>query len=465
MTITTDLSGLARAVGGDAVRTDVDERDVAACDVWAVTVKQRLRGEHPYRPDAVVRVTDEAQVAATLRWAGERDVAVTPRGLGSAVTGAASPLRGGVVLDLSGLAGTVAVNETDLTVTVYAGTRGGDLEQELAAGGYTLAHSPQSLELSSVGGWLATRATGQFSSRYGGTEDLVLGCTVVLPTGETVTMPATPRPALGPDPRQLFLGAEGTLGVATRVTMKIFPQPEHRVLEALRLPDVPTGLAVMRAITRAGLRPFLIRCYDPAEAPMATGDPEFDGCALFLGSEGPQPVAEAEQEAAVTIAERHGGRRLGAAPVERWMKHRFDYVALEEILRKPGGVAETIEVAHFWSGMPELYARLTQAIRPLAGVLCHFSHVYTHGSSLYLIILGEEADAAAAEARLREVWDVVMRTCLDEGATIAHHHGVGIARLPYIREALGDSATVLDRVKHALDPAGVCNPGKLGLDR
>lgn len=458
-----DFSTLTRALGTDAVRTAPEDLHARSHDVWAVTAKRLLRGEDPYRPDAVVHVTEEEQVSVTLGWAGESGVPVTARGLGSGVTGAAAPLRGGIVLDLSGLTGTLQLDETDLTVTVLAGTRGGALERELRERGYTLAHSPQSLEISSVGGWLATNATGQFSSRYGGIEDLVVGFTVALPTGECVRLGGLPRAPVGPDLRRLFLGAEGTLGVVTRVTLKIVPAPEERLVEALMLPDVGAGIEAMRAITRAGLRPFLVRCYDPAETALVLDDSTASGCALFLGCEGLREVARAEQEAAVRLAVEQGGRRLVPEPVQRWLEHRFDYAALEQILRQPGGVAETIEVAHFWSGVGELYAELTSALAPLATVLGHFSHVYPQGTSLYLILLGEEADAAAAEARLREIWDTAMRVCLRHGAAIAHHHGVGLARLPYVREALGESVAVLERVKSALDPKDILNPGKLGL--
>lgn len=458
-----DVSELTRLLGTDVVFTESEMLEAGAHDVWAVTAKQTLRGAYPYRPDAVVRPADESQVRTVVNWANDARVPVTPRGLGSAVTGAAVPMHGGIVLDLSRLTGIIQCNETDLTVAVRAGTRGSDLEQELQQRGYTLAHSPQSLELSSVGGWLATRATGQFSSKYGGIEDLALGFTVVLATGETVTLPSTPRAALGPDLRHLFLGGEGSFGVITRATLKIFPAPGHRVVEALRLPDVRAGVETMRQITSAGLRPFLVRCYDPAEATLALNEPDFDGCALFLGSEGVRAVAEAEHAEAARIAREHGAQSLGTGPVQRWMEHRFDYTALEQILRTPGGVAETIEVAHFWSGILDLHAELTSTLAPLASVLGHFSHVYPQGTSLYLILLGEERDAAAAEARLREIWDTAMRVCLEQGGSIAHHHGVGMARLPYVRDALGDSAILLERVKAALDPANTLNPGKLGL--
>ncbi|MDP8931509.1 MAG: FAD-binding oxidoreductase [Actinomycetota bacterium] len=455
---------LVGMVGAAAVITDAEALDSRSHDVWPVARKWLQQGKHPHRPDVVVRVGDQAEVGRILAWATRAGVAVTPWALGSSVTGAPLPLRGGVVLDLSALAGVIDLNETDLTVTVRSGTRGGALEQELNDHGYTLGHSPQSLSVSSPGGWVATRATGQFSSRYGGIEDLVVGFTVVLPTGEIVRLPQAPRAAVGPDLRHLFIGAEGTLGVVTDVTLRIFPRAEHRTLEAVRFPDVRSGVEAMRRITRAGLRPHLIRLYDEDETRLAIPQPDFDGCLMFLGSEGIPALAEGEQHAALEICGDEGGAPTGPDLVESWLEHRFDFSVIENPLREPGGLAETIEVSHFWSGILGLYGDLKGALRPLAGeVLGHFSHVYPQGTSLYIIVLGTVDDDAAAEARLGQIWDVAMRTCLVRGGAISHHHGVGLARLPWVREALGDSTTVLERVKAALDPARVLNPGKLGL--
>jgi alkyldihydroxyacetonephosphate synthase len=146
------------------------------------------------------------------------------------------------------------------------------------------------------------------------------------------------------------------------------------------------------------------------------------------------------------------------------MERRFDFSAVEDLLGQPGGVAETIEVAHFWDSILATYNALKQALSPLATeVLSHFSHVYPQGTSLYMIVLGRVEDDAAAEERLLQIWDVAMNVCLEHGAAISHHHGVGLARLPYIRRELAESSLVLERIKEALDPAGILNPGKFGL--
>jgi len=268
---------------------------------------------------------------------------------------------------------------------------------------------------------------------------------------------------MGPDLRHLFLGAEGTTGVIMEVTLKIFPLPELQLLETLRFAAVEAGVSAMRMITRAGLRPFLVRFYDQDESRYAAGDASFDGCAMFLGVRGLRGVAAAEMSAALDICERNGGLRLGPAGAEAWMTRRFDFSAVESVLRSPGGVAETIEVAHFWDQILPTYRALKAALAPYATeVLGHFSHVYAQGTSLYLILLGQAEDAPAAEARLRRIWEVAMGAALEQGAAISHHHGIGLARLPYLEAGLGGALPLLQRITAAVDPGGVMNPGKLG---
>jgi alkyldihydroxyacetonephosphate synthase len=347
---------------------------------------------------------------------------------------------------------------------VAAGVNGGELEDALNEAGWTMRFSPQSLYRSSVGGWLATLATGQFSSRYGGAEDLVVGYRVVLAGGEVAELIASPRAAMGPDLRQVFLGSEGTLGVITRVTLKIFPLPAAQQLQTFRVPDVKTGLAIMREQAARGLRPSLLRLYDADEARHAMADPDFDGTVLFAGTEGEPGVAAAEMAVLAAMAAERGATELGPEPVLAWLDRRFDFSTVEKRLDTAGGFAETIEVAHTWRHIEGLYADVRKALEPLADeVLVHFSHVYPQGTSMYVILLGQVADDAAASARLAEIWATTMQICLDHGAELSHHHGGGLARSPYSRRSLGSAHRVLRRLKHALDPDGLLNPGKLGL--
>ncbi|MGP0051057.1 MAG: FAD-binding oxidoreductase [Solirubrobacteraceae bacterium] len=464
--ITTLADELAAVLGADAVRTDNATLDSTSHDTWPMTTKWSRQGRHPYRADMLVVARRVDDVVTVLRMAGAAAVPVTTRALGSSVTGQPLPTSGGIVLDVSGLEGDTVVDEVDLTVTVPASRNGGELESKLNAVGYTLGHCPQSLHRSSVGGWLATLATGQFSSYYGGIEDLVQGYTVVLADGHVALLTASPRKAMGPDLRQLFIGSEGTLGVIVSVTLKIFPVPEARLLETYAFPSVRAGLTVMREQAALGLRPFLLRFYDTDEARHAMQDPMFDSPVMFAGTQGEPRLAAAELEVLGEIIARHGGRTLGPSAAEGWMTRRFDFSSIENLLAEDGGFGETVEVAHTWRHIEGLHGALKRALAPLADeVLGHFSHVYTQGTSLYMILLGRVADDDAAVARLEQIWRVAMEVCLERGAELSHHHGGGLIRSPYAKRSLGTAHPVLQRLKNALDPEGVLNPGKLGLQR
>ena len=446
------------------------ELDYYSQDAWPRAIKLSQMGQRPYRPELAFHVRSAGQVPKLLAWASEHRVPITVRGAGSDVVGACLPTAGGIVLDVSDLNKILVLDEPGLFVKVEAGMLGGALESELSKRGYTLHHSPQSLERSTVGGWVATRACGQFSSRWGGIEDLLLAVTVALADGTVISTPLVPRAALGPDVKSLFIGSEGTLGVMLDATLRIFSIPSHRRLETFSLPSLEAGLRGLRSVMQFGLQPFLARLYDAEEsihvARWSGSAFPAAGNLLLLGFEGLPEVAEAQYAAATSLLEEHGGIRLGPEIAQGWMENRYDFSAVENRLSRPGGLAETIEVAHFWGGIYELHQALKRALAPLVGeVLGHFSHAYPQGVSLYMILLGEEPDAAAAEARLGEIWDTAMRSALEHGAAISHHHGVGLARQAYLREALGAGHAVLEQIKDALDPQGILNPGKLAFRR
>lgn len=464
----TDILALRRTLLEDVEPVQLDQGteglDASSHDTWPLSTKKDRVGVHDHRADLVVRATSLDDVRAVLRAASQHDTPVTVRALASSVTGQPLPTHGGIVLDVTGLPTGYSVDETDMVVTTSASQNGGELEDELNTRGLTTGHSPQSLYRSTTGGWVSTLATGQFSSYYGGIEDLVTGYTAVLATGETVTFRARPRAAMGPDLRRLLIGAEGTLGVITEVQLKVFRLPEVRELEAFRLPTVHAGLSVLREISVRGLRPFLVRLYDPAEAAHVTGDPNFDSPVIFLGSQGSPVMVEAERTELRGILDEAGAQSIGTAPVKDWMSRRFDFSTVERRLDMDGGFAETIEVAHTWAGIEPLYEALRTALAPSADeVLSHFSHLYTQGTSMYVILLGEAENDRAAIAQLEDIWATVMRICLEHGAELSHHHGGGLARSAYTQESLGTTHKVLRRLKHALDPDGILNPGKLGL--
>ncbi len=452
----------------DVWSDNADDLDYYKLDAWPRAVKLLQAGQNQYRPEVVFRAHFPEQVSRLLAWANQHAVPVTTRGLGSDVVGACLPVHGGILLDVSALNKILMLDEAGLFVKVGAGMLGSALESELEQHGFTLHHSPQSMERSSVGGWVATRACGQFSSRWGGIEELVLAVTVALADGTVVCTPLTPRAAQGPDLKSFFIGSEGTFGVILDVTMRIYPVPQHRRLETICFPTLQDGLHGMQSIMQSGLQPFLARLYDADESPhvarwSASSYPA-DGNLFLLGFEGLGDVVEAEYGAAMSLIGQYGGVSLGPVIAEAWMENRNDVSSLEHILEQPGGLADTIEVAHFWGQIYDLHQALRTKLKTFVPyVLGHFSHAYPQGVSLYMILLGQESDAAAAGARLDEMWDAAMHIALEQGAAISHHHGIGLVRQAYLPQALGEGHAVLKQVKSVLDPNGILNPGKLGF--
>jgi len=312
---------------------------------------------------------------------------------------------------------------------------------------------------------VATRAAGQFSTKYGNIEDLLLALEVVLPSGQTVRTKNVPRAAAGPNLREVFLGSEGTLGIVTEVTLKLHPLPEKRTVETYAFATMQDGLETIRRITRVGWRPAVVRLYDALESARhfaSVGAPS-DKCLLLVVNEGPVTLVDAEASACAAAAAAVGGAPAGTAPVEHWLAHRnevpsWDFFFDREI------VVDTIEVAADWDKVGALYDAVVAGLNGVRGMLAasaHSSHSYAQGTNLYISFAVKPEDFAQAERSYLDAWGAVMRATLDRGGTIAHHHGVGRLRAPWLAEELGSSYAVLQDLKRAFDPKGLMNPGTL----
>jgi alkyldihydroxyacetonephosphate synthase len=315
---------------------------------------------------------------------------------------------------------------------------------------------------------VATRASGQLSTRYGNIEDLVLALEVVLAGGRVLRTFPAPRAATGPDLRQIFLGSEGTLGIVTEVTLKLSPRPKIQEGFAVRLRSWEDGLAVSREVLQAGWRPAVVRLYDGIEAQRTFGRwfPE-PAPLLFVMSEGSEVMRAAlvaELDAVREACTRRGGALLGDEPLRHWLGHRNQVPSWEDLLRA-GLVVDTIEVAATWDRIGPLYERVTKAIAAVPGILVasgHTSHGYTTGVNIYFTFIGQEKDPAEQERIYRGAWAAAMEASIACGATIAHHHGIGRVRRDFLPRELGEvGMDVLRAMKRALDPHGIMNPGAL----
>lgn len=461
------ISRLQSLLGEDRVSTSADLLTRRSMDTWPLPLVQlAVGGPNPAPPVCVLRPRDTAEVASALGFLHEQGIPVVPFGGGSGVTGGAAGAAGSVVLDVGAMDQILSLDETNLTVTVQPGVFQSHLEAWLNERGYITGHYPQSVDVAQVGGLVATRSAGQFSTKYGNIEDLVMGLEAVLPSGETVRIKPVPRRAAGPDLRQFWLGSEGTFGVITEVTLKIFPVPAERWMHAYGIPSMGEGLEIIRRIMREGWRPAVIRLHDATEAARSYQQVVREGEAiLLLLSEGPQGYAQTEGQALDRIVLAGGGRSIGPEPVEAWLHHRNDVHEFEQFIRM-GFIVDTIEVAAGWNEISAIYHevihRLTTEVPELVVASGHSSHSYPQGTNLYFIIGAKPPRVPQEVARVYwSIWSRVMEATLANSGTISHHHGIGKLRAPWLPDELGSSYVLLQRLKQAMDPQGLMNPGTL----
>jgi len=468
-TVDRDLANAFAAVVGAAnVLSSFDERLGYARDRLPYAVFRERAGEVAGAvPRLVVRPANQDEIVRIVQLAQARKVALIPYGNGSGVLGGAIPLGGEVMVDLRRLDRIVSVNPTDAMATVQAGMNGAAFEKELNKAGYTCGHLPQSIEISTVGGWLACRGGGQASSRYGKIEDIVVGLKAVMPDGTPIEVRPVARRSVGPSIRDLMVGGEGAFGIITEATLRIWKKPEIERGMVLAFPSLAAAWDCARRIMQAELRPSIVRLYDRVESDERTKDIELfrsKPILAILAFSGSEPMISVEQEMALAIARKLGAEIAPNEPYMHWRENR--YVAYSQKWHDAGYFNDTIEVAANWSAIPQMYEAIGKAVRAVhPGVYfgAHWSHVYPEGACQYMTVRlppMKEAEALPIHAKL---WDAVERLTLEHGGSIAHHHGAGLFRNPWMQRELGAGLGVLQAIKDALDPANLLNPGKLGL--
>ena len=439
-------------------------------------VVRGIRGVIDNPVDAVLRPETEGEVTALLDWCAEQRVAVIPYGGGTSVVGGIEPRvsdgwDGVVSLDLGSMAGVVEVDPISRAARVRAGTPGPRLEDELRPHGLTARFFPQSFERSTVGGWVATRAAGHFSTRLTHIDDIVESVRAVTPTGmwESRRLPGS---GAGPSPDRMLLGSEGALGVVTEAWLRVQPRPRQRWAATLAAPSFTVGAAAVHALMHDGLLPATCRLIDAAEA-ATTGTLDTGEAALVLGLEsvGEAPI-DAEATRALAICADHGLRTVEAGPRggsgDAWRSSfvRAPYVREQLVLL--GLVVETFETAITWDRFDSFVDDIRQAVESAlvevcgAGrVTCRLTHVYPDGAAPYLTVM-----APARRGHELQQWDDI-KTAASEaliaaGGTITHHHAVGRDHRPwYDVQRPEPFARAMRAAKSAVDPSGVLNPGVL----
>jgi alkyldihydroxyacetonephosphate synthase len=441
----------------------VDALAEGSRDWWPLALHWALAGEVPQLAEVVVRPTTTDEVVKVAQVCNNGRLPLTVTGGRSGVCGAAAPVFGGVVLDATGLAGVASIDEVSGIVEVLPGTFGPDLEDELRAVGLSVGHFPQSFDLATVGGWVGSRGAGQYSTRYGKIEDMVVGLEVVLADGSVIRTGGAPAAAAGPDLTQLFVGSEGTLGVITRVWLRTHPLPATERRAAYSFASFADGIEACRRTLQAGGTPAVLRLYDAPESQRGQGG---DGteCILLVLDEGDRGLVDATMSLVERACADGGARPADVGLVDRWLGHRNDTSALQGLTRK-GFVVDTMEIAASWSKLGGLFDDVRAAMMAVPharAATCHLSHSYSDGACLYFTFAATPP-ADEIESTYIALWDAGQRAVLEGGGNLSHHHGVGINRGRFMAEALGPGHRVLIGLKSSLDPNGIMNPGKLGL--
>lgn len=446
---------------------------------------------HP--PDLVAFPKSEADVAAVLDWASSANVAVIPFGGGSSVTGGVEPdvgdsYAGTVSLDLQYLNKVLEIDRTSRAARIGAGALGPELEDQLKPHGLTLRHFPQSLQFSTLGGWIATRSGGHYASLYTHIDDFVESTKSVTPSGilETRRLPGS---GAGPSPDRLIIGSEGVLGVIVEAWMRLQDRPVHQASAGVVFPTMSNAVAAVRALSQSGLFPSNCRLLDPAEA-KNNGVGDGNSAVLVLGFESADHPLDAWMGRALELVADHGGlfdreavarslkprdgaaeHRKGAAGQWREAFIRMPYY--RDLMVALGVIADTFETAITWDKFETLYEGVREktgaAIREICGhdatVSCRFTHIYPDGPAPYFsyAALGTaEGKLADSLSKWREIKKATNEIVVGLGGTVTHHHSVGRDhRSGYERQSPALFRGVLAAAKKTLDPAGILNPGAL----
>lgn len=471
------IKSLQNIVAADRVLSDEQSVLEAAKDYCGFRVYQRADGKN-FAPRAacVVKVQSAEEASRVLKFLNDNKIDVVPRTGGSSVTLGVEPQEGGVILDGSLMNRILEINEENMTVTALCGTPLEYLENTLNEKGYTAGHFPQSLPMASLGGLVATRSIGQFSTLYGGIEDLVVGLEAVMADGEIVRIKNVPRRSCGPDLRHLFIGCEGMLGFVTEVTLKLFKyRPDERWMCAYGIKDMHAGFQMLHELMADGYRPAVARLHDAAEVLMVlglhnTGIPAGYGMLLFL-CEGPKAIADATGAAIEAYAKKYEAVSLGDKPVRSWLQTRNDvcYKMDAGQYYKMGCVADTCEISGNWDVIGKIYDAVTTRAMDenenLMYVGGHSSHSYMQGTNIYFTFAFMENSSETAQEDYMKVIKVIMEETLRYGGSIAHHHGSGKYRTAWMPQEHGSSYPLMYQLKDALDPNHILNKGVLLVDR
>jgi len=466
------LSELEDVVGENNLKTKNVDRFAHAVDFYWVPRVWVDRGKNPILPECVVYPENVEQVSKIVKISNTHRIPLTAWGGGSGSQGGALPIKRGIVLDMKKMNRVIDINESAYTVTAEVGIIHQNLEWELEKKGYSTMHVPASISCATLGGFLAHKGTGVLSTKYGKIEDLIINMEIVLPNGDIVNTLQVPRHSCGPDLNQLFCGSEGTLGIITKATVKMFDTPKYRKFQAFMFKNMHDALDAGRKIMTKRLQPSVIRLYDEEETihqiERVLGVKK-NGCYLVFGFDGrDEEIVNKLMESAVNICLETSTESLGSNFGESWWEHRYKFFYPPYLMDLPEAFG-TMDTVATYDKIEKIYWGMKAAAESFQGTkfIAHFSHWYEWGCMMYdrFIIHPDYVPKDPDEAiRLyNKVWNKCIRVSLNNGGLLNEHHGVGLKMSYLMQEQYGPAFQVLRKIKNVLDPNNIMNPGKLGF--
>ncbi len=426
-------------------------------------------------PVAVVYLRNKNEVAAVLKFANEHNINLVARTGDSATEGGLeTAVENSIVADGSEMNKIIKIDPYNMQATCECGTSLQDLEDELREQGYTTGHSPQSKPLAQMGGLVATRSIGQFSTLYGGIEDMVVGLEAVFPTGEITKIKDVPRRAAGPDIRHVIIGNEGALCYITEVTVKIFKyRPENNYLLGYTLNNMKTGFEILREVMAEGYKPSIARLYDVEDGASHFSHFAEDKCVLILMAEGPKPLADATGKAMEKIVAKYVEcEKVDPRLIQVWFDNlNWDVSKVAEErteIMETKNISNTTEISATWDRIYDIYKTCVERIRnempDMTLVGGHSSHSYLNGTNMYFVYNYNVVDCNPKQEITKyhlPIKKIIVEETIKAGGSMCHHHGVGKHRTRWIQEEYGSSYYILETLKKAFDPKGIMNKGTI----
>nr|WP_300916757.1 FAD-binding oxidoreductase [uncultured Acetatifactor sp.] len=460
---------LEDVVGRENVSTTEAERATYSVDYFWISRMWEDHGAEGPMADVIVRPGSSEEVSRILKIANYYKLPVHTWGGGSGSQGGALPMAGGILLDMKRMNHLISIDENAHSITAEAGMIFQQLEWYANERGYSCMHIPSCLTCGTIGGALGHRGVGILSSRYGKIDDMCMSMEVVLPNGDIMNTLPVPKHAAGPDLNQIFIGSEGTLGVITKATFRLFEQPECRRHRGFMFPDLTAGLEAGRDIMQK-CQPSIMRLFDEAETVSIIKKiigVEERGSFMNLTLEGIAKIVDIEMEMVIDICVRHGGRDMGSEYGEKWYENRITFFYPDHIMDIPQMFGTMDMVADF-SHVEKIYWAMKNAIEsnfPDVRFIAHCSHWYGWGTMIYDRFIMDDSPEDREEAlRLHnQIWNTGVRAAMENGGVINDHHGIGMKLARLMKEQYGPAFQVMEGLKKALDPNGIMNPYKLGL--